>query len=554
MPSLISQSNYMTDSAHRKKEGEVYDEPDITWFTNKYGFQQGTINKKTGGDPDDPSGDSGGGYPYPVYNSPTAGAQYSYGGTRPTWSWDQAEPTYSWDREAPVYTWDDSVRPGEFTWDDSKKPGEFSYKDAPTYDSRYDPQIQALAQSILNREAFSYDYTKDPLYAQYADAYGRNGRNAMQDTLAQVSARTGGLASSYAGTAAQNTYNQYMQALNDKIPELQQIAYEMYRNEGADMRNNLSMLQGMENMDYGKYQDLLSQYNTDRNLAYNQWATGLDQYNNDRNFAYQQNQDAWNRYYNDRNFNYGQYQDALSQYNTDRNFSYGQYQDALGQYNTNRNFSYGTYADALSQYNNDRNFDYNVWQDNLSRQEAAAKAAYNSEVAAYNASQKKSGGSSENSSSEPVDIYGGLYSGGAKDTGTAYAMLIAAGYSASVAKELANYYGNTYYPGLKQGGSTAGSATGSASGNGKTNNGGQKSGYDTVADISKIYSGGNSMTIKGPGGQSYTLDLTNSNSMSSVLDKIANLNVSPERKQELANQLQQLYYEAANSKYFQRGN
>ena len=94
--------------------------------------------------------------------------------------------------------------------------GGFSYEAAPTYTSRYQNQIDDLTRQILNREAFSYDPEKDPTYQQYKDSYTRNGERAMQDTLGQVSARTGGLASSYAGSAAQQTYDNYMGALADK--------------------------------------------------------------------------------------------------------------------------------------------------------------------------------------------------------------------------------------------------------------------------------------------------------------------------------------------------
>lgn len=243
----------------------------------------------------------------PTYTSPTTGATYSYSKAAPTWQWD------------------DSGRPGEWQWNEEK----------PTYTNQYQDQINSMVDAILNREKFSYDYNQDPLYQQYAEAYTRNGRQAMNDTLAQMAARTGGLASSYANTASQQTYNNYMQALNDKIPELRQIAYNMYMDEGNTMRNNLGMIQGLESTDYGRYQDALGQWNTDRNFSYGQY------------------QDDWDRYYNDRNFSYGQYSDDWDRWNTNRNW------------------------------------DYNLWQDNLSRQEAAARAAYNNQLAAYNAEQAR---------------------------------------------------------------------------------------------------------------------------------------------------------------------
>lgn len=176
---------------------------------------------------------------------------------------------------------------------------DFSYESAPAYVNKYQSQIDQLAGQILNREKFSYDPETDPLYQQYADSYTRNGQRAMQDTLGQLSARTGGLASSYAGTASQQTYDNYMAALADKVPELQQLAYSMYRDEGNDQRANLEMLMALEQGDYAKYADLLGQYNEDRSFDYGVFA-------DDRSFDYGLSRDktedaryadetAWNR-------------------------------------------------------------------------------------------------------------------------------------------------------------------------------------------------------------------------------------------------------------------
>lgn len=150
----------------------------------------------------------------------------------------------------------------------SAAPGSFTYEDAPQYVNKYKDQIDSLTQQILNREAFRYDAEKDPTYQQYRDTYTREGKKAMEDTLGQVSARTGGLASSYAGTVAQQSYNDYMTKLSDKIPELRQLAYSMYQDEGTRQRQNLEMLTALEQGDYAKYADLLAQYNTDRNFDY----------------------------------------------------------------------------------------------------------------------------------------------------------------------------------------------------------------------------------------------------------------------------------------------
>lgn len=165
-------------------------------------------------------------------------------------------------------------------------PGDgFSYERAPQYLSQYQKLIDTTADKILNRKAFTYNPETDPMFAQYRDTYTREGSRAMQDTLGQMSARTGGLASSYAGTAAQQTYNGYMQELADKVPELRQLAYEMYLQELEDDRADLNMLMGLESNDYDRYLTDLGQFNTDRSFQYGVFA-------DDRDYDYGKERDA----------------------------------------------------------------------------------------------------------------------------------------------------------------------------------------------------------------------------------------------------------------------
>ena len=194
--------------------------------------------------------------------------------------------------------------------------GGFSYEAAPTYTSRYQNQIDDLTRQILNRKAFSYDPEKDPTYQQYKESYTRSGERAMQDTLGQVSARTGGLASSYAGSAAQQTYDNYMGALADKIPELKQLAYSMYQDEGNTQRANLEMLEALEQGDYAKYADLLAQYNTDRSFDYGVHRDNIsdERYNNEWNYSVGRDQIADKRYEDETAYNRETYKDE-TEYN-----------------------------------------------------------------------------------------------------------------------------------------------------------------------------------------------------------------------------------------------
>lgn len=148
------------------------------------------------------------------------------------------------------------------------KNNQFSYATAPQYADKYDGKLKELADEILNREPFTYDPEKDETYQQYKDSYTRNGQRAMQDAIGQVSARTGGLASTYATMAGQQAYGNYMSGLADKIPELRQLAYSMYVDEGNNQRANLNMMSGLREFDYNKYLNSLNQYNVDRNFDY----------------------------------------------------------------------------------------------------------------------------------------------------------------------------------------------------------------------------------------------------------------------------------------------
>lgn len=140
--------------------------------------------------------------------------------------------------------------------------GDFTYGPAPEYTNRWDDTILGLIDEILGREDFSYDPNTDPLYSQYRKAYIREGDRAAEDALGAAAAASGGLPSSYAQTAASQAGNYYAAQLTDKIPELQQLAYQKYLNDYNMLLSDLGVVQGQEASDYNKYLTDLNQYNT----------------------------------------------------------------------------------------------------------------------------------------------------------------------------------------------------------------------------------------------------------------------------------------------------
>lgn len=160
----------------------------------------------------------------------------------------------------------------------SRRPG--------AYQSRWDAELDSLYDQITNRKPFQYDLNQDALYQQYKEQYQRLGRTAMQDTMGQAASLTGGYGSTYAEQVGQQTYNAYLQSLNDIVPELYDRAYGRYQDEGQDLYNRYGLVSGRESMDYSKYRDTVSDYYNDLadarsaydsewNKDYTQWSDQL---------------------------------------------------------------------------------------------------------------------------------------------------------------------------------------------------------------------------------------------------------------------------------------
>ena len=104
-------------------------------------------------------------------------------------------------------------------------------------------ELNRAWQDYLNREAFSYDYANDSTYQQYRNRYMTEGKRAMEDSVGVVTSLTGGYGNSYAQTAGQESYRQYLERLNDVIPELYDNAYQRYQEEGKALYEEIVLRQ-----------------------------------------------------------------------------------------------------------------------------------------------------------------------------------------------------------------------------------------------------------------------------------------------------------------------
>lgn len=172
-------------------------------------------------------------------------------------------------------------------------------KQPSAYQSKYQANMDDITSQLQNRPKFQYDVNGDALYQQYKDYYIHNGQRAMQDTMGQAAALTGGYGSSYAQNVGQQAYNEYMTGLNNVIPELYQLAMDKYDRETARLQDQYSMYADLDARDYSRHQDKQSLYYTE-----------LDRLTD--NARYEAEQD-WNKYAADYDAAYAQYQEYADQ-------------------------------------------------------------------------------------------------------------------------------------------------------------------------------------------------------------------------------------------------
>ena len=143
---------------------------------------------------------------------------------------------------------------------DAKKPGD-----------KWQQQLDAAMDKILNRERFSYDLNGDALYRQYKDRAVKNGRLAMMDTMGQAAAMTGGYGSSYAQSAGQQAYQKQMDGLTDQASRLYDKAREDYDRQGQADRDRYDVLRQRENSSYNQYKQQKSDWEAENTRLWNRY-------------------------------------------------------------------------------------------------------------------------------------------------------------------------------------------------------------------------------------------------------------------------------------------
>lgn len=219
---------------------------------------------------------------------------------------------------------------------------------APSYNPQYDAEIDGLLNKLLNREPFEYNEELDPLYQQYKDMYTKQGQLAMEDTMGQAAALTGGYGSTYSQAVGQQMYNAYLGKVQEMLPEFYDRAYGQYQDEGSNIKDLYNMYVNRDQLDFQRYQQSVANAQAEYEAAAAE-----------AKMKYQQEQD--------RIGNIGNLYDVIS------GMDASDYQKFLDNWNMDNTLTQQEYEKWINQ----REWDYKQEQTDYDRNQTAAGLARN---------------------------------------------------------------------------------------------------------------------------------------------------------------------------------
>lgn len=136
-----------------------------------------------------------------------------------------------------------------------------------SYSSKWSGALDNILQQINNPGEFKYSLDNDGLFQSYKDLYTQKAKQGAMDTMGMAAGLTGGYGNSWAQSAGAQAYQQNLLPLFDKSLEFAKMAQDRHNADRADQYNRLSALQGMEESEYGRYRDTVSDYNAELERA-----------------------------------------------------------------------------------------------------------------------------------------------------------------------------------------------------------------------------------------------------------------------------------------------
>jgi len=249
----------------------------------------------------------------------------------------------------------------------------------PVYTSRFEDELDGILKDLEKNRSFSYDPATDALYDQYKDSYTRLGELAMRDTVGQASSLTGGYTNSYAQTAGQAAYNDYMSRLSDILPTLSDKAYERNRAQYDALMDSYALISSRESMDYDRYRDALADYLDAQQRDYEKQQDAIKNQQWDDSFTHDKEQDAIKNQQWEDSFTHDKEQDAIKNQQWEDSFTHDKEQDDIKNQQWEDSFTHDKEQDAIKNQQWEDSFTHDKEQDAIKNQQWEDSFAHDKE-------------------------------------------------------------------------------------------------------------------------------------------------------------------------------
>ena len=237
---------------------------------------------------------------------------------------------------------------------------------APTFNDpgQQNQDMKAVYDKIMNRKDFQFDLNGNALYQQLRQSYDKQGQLGAMGAVGAAAAQTGGYGNSYAAAAGQQAYQQSLENLNDRLPDLYQMALAQYQAQGDRLMQQYQIADNDRAFQYQKYRDDMSDWRDQRNFEYqqgrdkvadSQWSSEMAQRDSEfsQNMKFQKDRAAASDAQWQQQFDYNQFLD-------NRNFEYQQGRDARADMESDRNYNFQVGRAERADLESDRNYEFQV--------------------------------------------------------------------------------------------------------------------------------------------------------------------------------------------------
>ena len=121
------------------------------------------------------------------------------------------------------------------------------------YDDPYRGDLDRQREAIENRDPFSYDYREDDLYKSILAQKEKEADQAYKDGYAQLSRQFDGDIPVNMINKLLTTKGEIIDQADSYIPQLRQLAYGMYQDEGNKMLQDYGLTKQLADEDYARW-------------------------------------------------------------------------------------------------------------------------------------------------------------------------------------------------------------------------------------------------------------------------------------------------------------